>query len=314
MAVSEAPEHRPVMLEQAIEAMQPRASGVYVDGTYGRGGHAMALLSYLDQRACLWLVDKDPEAIALAQARHGDDPRCRILQADFADLGPHLRAAGLAGQVMGILLDLGVSSPQLDTPARGFSFLREGPLDMRMNHHAGETAAEWLAGVDERELVSVLRDYGEERFARRIARAICNARDKNGLPSTTTGLAELIAKAVPRVEPGRHPATRSFQAIRIHLNDELGALERVLGDICDLLGPGGRLVVISFHSLEDRRVKRFINRHSQVGALPPGAGRVPPEKQPRLRRIGKACQADAEEVQNNPRARSATLRVAERLP
>ena len=312
--MSEAPEHRPVMLEQAIEAMQPRPRGIYVDGTFGRGGHAMALLSRLDNSACLWLVDKDPEAIALAQARHGDDPRCQILQADFADLGPHLRAAGLAGQVMGILLDLGVSSPQLDTPARGFSFLREGPLDMRMNNLTGETAAEWLAGVDERTLVSVLRDYGEERFARRIARAICRARDQGQLPETTTGLAELIATAVPRSEPGRHPATRSFQAIRIHLNDELGALDRVLGDICDLLGPGGRLVVISFHSLEDRRVKRFINRHSQVGDLPPGAGRVPPEKQPRLRRIGKALQADDVEIHSNPRARSATLRVAERLP
>lgn len=311
--MSEAPEHRPVMLEQAIEAMRPRPDGIYVDGTYGRGGHALALLSHLDHSACLWLVDRDPEAIALAQARHGDDPRCRILQASFADLGVHLRAAGLAGQITGILLDLGVSSPQLDTPGRGFSFMREGPLDMRMDNSTGETAEAWLQRVDERDLVAVLKHFGEERFARRIARAICQARAAGTLPSTTTGLAALIADAVPRTEPGRHPATRSFQAIRIHLNDELGALDQVLGDVCELLGPGGRLVVISFHSLEDRRVKRFINRHSQVGDLPPGAGRVPPEKQPRLRRIGRACRADEREVELNPRARSATLRVAERL-
>lgn len=311
--MSDAPEHRPVMLEQAVEALRPRPGGIYVDGTFGRGGHALALLSHLDDSACLWLVDRDPEAIALAQARHGDDPRCRILQASFADLGVHLRGAGLAGQVGGILLDLGVSSPQLDTPARGFSFMREGPLDMRMDNSTGETAEAWLRRVDERDLIAVLKDFGEERFARRIARAICQAREAGTLPSTTTGLATLIAGAVPRSEPGRHPATRSFQAIRIHLNDELGALDQVLDDVCELLGPGGRLVVISFHSLEDRRVKRFINRHSQVGDLPPGAGRVPPEKQPRLRRIGRACQADETEVRINPRARSATLRVAERL-
>ncbi|MDR9479804.1 MAG: 16S rRNA (cytosine(1402)-N(4))-methyltransferase RsmH [Spiribacter sp.] len=306
-------DHSPVMLEAAVAALAPHAGGVYVDATYGRGGHAMALISKLDASACIWLVDRDPDAIALAQARHGDDPRCHIVQASFADLGAHLQAAGLAGQVAGILLDLGVSSPQLDQPERGFSFMREGPLDMRMDYSRGETAAEWLARVDESTLIQVLRHDGEERFARRIARAICQAREAGRLPQTTTALAALIAAAVPRAEPGKHPATRSFQAIRIHLNDELGALDQLLGNVCDLLGPAGRLVVISFHSLEDRRVKRFMARHSQVGDLPPGAGVVPPEKQPRLRRVGRAQRPDADEVKANPRARSATLRVAERL-
>ncbi len=311
---STAMDHHPVMLEEALHALAPRAGGLYVDGTYGRGGHTAALLSALDESASVWLVDRDPSAVAKARQRHGDDPRCHILQSNFADLGQHLRAAGLSGRVSGILLDLGVSSPQLDEAERGFSFMHEGPLDMRMDNSAGQTAADWLSVVDESELVRVLRLYGEERYARRIARAICAARDEGHLPTTTTGLAALIAAAVPRSEPGKHPATRSFQAIRIQLNDELGSLERLLDDICDLLGPEGRLVVISFHSLEDRRVKRFIHRNSQVGELPPGAGVVPPSMRPRLRRVGRRCRASAEELRRNPRARSATLRVAERLP
>ena len=306
-------DHRPVMLEEAVRGLAPRPGGIYVDGTYGRGGHAMALISELDESACIWLVDRDPAAVAMAKARHGGDPRCHILQSNFADIGAHLRAAGLAGRVAGILLDLGVSSPQLDEPQRGFSFQREGPLDMRMNNEAGETAAEWLQRIDEKTLARVLKEFGEERYARRIARAICGARDAGALPETTTALASLIADAVPRPEPGKHPATRSFQAIRIHLNDELTSLERLLDEVCDLLGPQGRLVVISFHSLEDRRVKRFIHRNSQVGNLPPGVGVVPPELQPRLRRIGRATRPGPQECAANPRARSATLRVAERL-
>jgi len=312
--VSQISDHWPVMMQEAIDGLRPRPDGVWVDGTYGRGGHATALLSALDDTACVWLVDQDPQAIQLAHSRHGDDHRCRILQARFSDLGGVLRDEGLAGHVMGILLDLGVSSPQLDDPARGFSFMREGPLDMRMDNSRGETARQWLDRVDEKTLARVLREYGEERFARRIARVIGAARETGELPDTTTGLASLIAEAVPRAEPGRHPATRSFQAIRIHINDELGALDALLEDVCELLGPGGRLVVISFHSLEDRRVKRFINRHSQVGGLPAGAGRVPPEKQPKLRRVGRACRPTESEVRVNPRARSAILRVAERLP
>lgn len=291
--------------------MQPE--GIYVDGTFGRGGHAGAILGALGAAGRLWLVDRDPEAVALARARHGDDPRVRIAHASFAELGTHLRADGMAGQVDGLLLDLGVSSPQLEDAARGFSFLRDGPLDMRMDNSSGETAAEWLARVDERTLAGVLRDYGEERHARRIARAVVRARERGEPPRTTGGLAALIEAAVPGREPGRHPATRSFQAIRIHLNAELEALDRLLAETCDLLAPGGRLVAISFHSLEDRRVKRFIRRYSEVGDLPPGAGAVPPERVPRLRRIGGARRADAGEVAANPRARSAVMRVAERL-
>ncbi len=312
--MSQIPEHRPVMLEEAIAGLNPVSGGVWVDGTYGRGGHAAALLAALDETACVWLLDRDPEAIARARAQHGADPRCHIRQASFASLGDGLRDAGLAGQVTGLFLDLGVSSPQLDTAERGFSFQRPGPLDMRMDNTGGETAAEWLARVDERTLTRVLRDYGEERFARRIARTIATARDAGQLPASTTDLAQLIATAVPRSEPGRHPATRSFQAIRLQVNGELEALDALLADVCDLLGPRGRLVVISFHSLEDRAVKRFINRHSQVGALPAGAGVVPPEKQPRLRRVGRAQRPGETELKINPRARSATLRVAERLP
>lgn len=307
-------EHEAVMRDDAIAALTPRADGVYVDATFGRGGHAAALVDALGEGARLWLVDRDPQAVAWARQCYGDDPRCRIVQSDFAALGGALRAAELAGRISGILLDLGVSSPQLDQPERGFSFMRDGPLDMRMDNSGGETAGEWLERVDGATLVRVLREYGEERYARRIAAAIVAARDAAALPPTTTGLARLIAEAVPRPEPGRHPATRSFQAIRIHLNDELGSLGRLLDDVCDLLAPGGRLVVISFHSLEDRRVKRFITRNSQVGDLPPGAGKVPPEKRPSLRRIGRAQRPGDTEVQHNPRARSATLRVAERLP
>ncbi|RZU97905.1 16S rRNA (cytosine(1402)-N(4))-methyltransferase RsmH [Spiribacter vilamensis] len=312
--MNELREHRAVMRDEAVAALAPRADGVFVDATYGRGGHAAALLSLLGDNARLWLVDRDPQAVAWARERHGDDCRCRIVQANFADLGAHLRAAGLAGQVTGILLDLGVSSPQLDEAERGFSFLRDGPLDMRMDNGEGETAAQWLERVDTATLVHVLKEYGEERYARRIAAAIVRARDGSALPRTTTGLASLIAAAVPRPEPGRHPATRSFQAIRIHLNDELGSLSALLEDVIDLLAPQGRLVVISFHSLEDRRVKRFMTRNSQVGELPPGAGIVPPEKRPSLRRVGRAHRPDDDEVRINPRARSATMRVAERLP
>ena len=312
--VNEPREHAAVMRDEAVAALAPRVNGVYVDATYGRGGHAQALVEALGEGALLWLVDRDPQAVDSARQRHGDDPRCRILQANFADLGAELRAAGLAGRVSGILLDLGVSSPQLDQSERGFSFMREGPLDMRMDNGSGETAVEWLERVDAGTLVRVLKEYGEERYARRIATAIVAARDAAELPQTTTGLARLITEAVPRPEPGRHPATRSFQAIRIHLNGELESLSRLLDDICELLEPGGRLVVISFHSLEDRRVKRFMARNSQVGDLPPGAGIVPPEKRPGLRRVGRAHRPAEAEVRCNPRARSATLRIAERLP
>lgn len=310
----EAGSHHSVMPAQVVNGLTLRSDGIYVDGTYGRGGHAEKILGALGQNAQLWLIDRDPEAIAMAKARHANDPRCHIYQANFSDIGEILRAAQLAKRVSGILLDLGVSSPQLDCAERGFSFMRAGPLDMRMDNTRGETVGEWLARVDEHTLVGILREYGEERYAKRIAAAICGARAEGRLPEDTLVLAKLIADAVPRREPGKHPATRSFQAIRIYINGELEALDALLADVCDLLEPEGRLVVISFHSLEDRRVKRFIQQYSQVGDLPPGAGIVPPEKRPRLRRIGRAHRPGAAEIASNPRARSAIMRIAERLP
>lgn len=307
-------EHKPVLLEPAVEALNVRADGTYVDGTFGRGGHASAILARLGETGRLWMLDRDPQAIERARDRFVDDRRCRIIHGSFAELGRIAEAEGIAGAVDGLLLDLGVSSPQLDDASRGFSFLRDGPLDMRMDSSSGSTAAEWLAEVPAAELERVLRRYGEERFARRIANSIVRHRDDGTLPKTTGELARLVEEAVPRREPGKHPATRTFQAIRIALNAELDALKALLDDVLDVLAPGGRLVIISFHSLEDRLVKRFMRDSSRVGDLPPGVPVAPPEKQPKLRLVGKAVRADDSELEDNPRARSAVMRVAERLP
>lgn len=306
--------HWSVLAGPATEALNIKPDGLYVDGTYGRGGHARAILGELGADGHLWLVDKDDEAVAHARAVLGADPRCRIRHGSFGELGAMLSEHGLAGRVDGMLLDLGVSSPQLDAGERGFSFLRDGPLDMRMDRRQGTTAYEWLARADAREIAGVLRRLGEERFAGPIARAIVRAREAGDLPETTTALASLVAAVVPRREPGRHPATRTFQAIRIRINRELEDLEDLLHACRDLLAPGGRLVVISFHSLEDRLVKRFMRDASRVGELPPGVAVAPPEKQPRFRLVGRALRPDAAEVAANPRARSAIMRVAERLP
>ncbi|ABI57543.1 16S rRNA (cytosine(1402)-N(4))-methyltransferase RsmH [Alkalilimnicola ehrlichii MLHE-1] len=307
--------HRPVLLDEALDALAIRPHGVYVDGTFGRGGHAAGILARLGPEGRLWLVDRDPEAIAVARARHGDDPRCTIAHGRFDELPGRLEAAGLLHRVDGLLLDLGVSSPQLDSAERGFSFMREGPLDMRMDTSRGVTAREWLEQVDEKTLSRALRDYGEERHSRRIARALIRAREDGALPETTGALARLIAENVPgRPEPGKHPATRSFQALRIAINGELEALDALLERICDLLAPGGRLVVISFHSLEDRRVKRYIRKQSTVGDLPPSVPVAPEALQPRLRSVGRALRPGEAEQAANPRARSAVMRVAERLP
>lgn len=306
--------HRSVLREAAIEALGVRPGGCYVDGTFGRGGHAAAILERLGREGRLWLIDRDPAAIALARARYGDDPRCHICQISFARARERLLEAGLGGRIDGFLLDLGVSSPQLDDPARGFSFLREGPLDMRMDNTTGDTAAALLARASGRELARILREYGEERHAGRIARAVVVAREAGALPDTTTALAALVERVVPGREPGKHPATRTFQALRIAVNGELGELERFLGGVVELLAAGGRLVVISFHSLEDRLVKRFMRDRSRVGDLPPGVPVAPPELQPVLRLIGRRARPEAAEVAANPRARSAVMRVAERLP
>lgn len=301
--------HQPVLLAEAIEALQVQPAGRYVDGTFGRGGHARAILERLGPAGRLLVMDKDPEAIRAAEQAFADEQRIIIRRGSFAMLAEQLRHLGWVGQVNGLLLDLGVSSPQLDTAARGFSFRADGPLDMRMDPEQGESAAEWLARASENEIVRVLKEYGEERFARRIARAILAERPIR----TTRRLAEIIAAAVPTREPGKDPATRSFQAIRIHINRELDDLRACLDQVPEALALGGRLAVISFHSLEDRIVKRFIRDQVRGTAYPPGL----PIQQDRLgatlRAIGKARRPTPAEAGSNPRARSAVLRVAERL-
>jgi 16S rRNA (cytosine1402-N4)-methyltransferase len=257
-------------------------------------------------------VDRDPQAVAAGRERFGAEPRLTLLRGSFGRLEELVRAAGVAGELDGVLLDLRVSSPQLDEAARGFSFMQDGPLDMRMDHESGQSAAHWLARAPEREIADVLHRLGEERFARRIARAIVARRTQAPLERTRE-LADLIAANVPTREPGKHPATRSFQAIRIHLNRELEEIEAVLPQAVRLLAPGGRLCVISFHSLEDRLVKRFVQREVIGDPIYAGLPQVPPHARPRLRKVGAAIKAGVAEVERNPRARSAVLRVAERL-
>ncbi|NGP52183.1 16S rRNA (cytosine(1402)-N(4))-methyltransferase RsmH [Thioalkalivibrio sp. XN8] len=305
--------HAPVLLGEVLEALAVRRDGCYLDATLGRGGHAAAILERLGEEGKLLAVDRDPEAIRAGRRRFAGDQRVSIARGNFAELEHIAREAGFAAGFDGMLVDLGVSSPQLDDPQRGFSFLRDGPLDMRMDPESGDSAAAWLARAGEDEISRVLRDFGEERHARRIARAILRARDE--APIETTGrLAAVIAAAIPgRPEPGKHPATRSFQAIRIHVNQELAALDAVLQQSLALLAAGGRLCVISFHSLEDRRVKRFIRRHAEVAEPWRGLPEVPPHARPRLRAVGKAVRASEAEVAANPRARSAVLRVAEKV-
>jgi len=299
--------HVPVMKAEVLDGLLPAQcpAGHYIDGTFGRGGHAASLLAALGPDARLHVCDRDPEALTAAQALAATDLRVRVTTGNYADLLESLPPAS----VDGVLLDLGVSSPQLDQPERGFSFMQDGPLDMRFGD--GESAADWLARVDERALADVLYQYGEERRSRAVARAIVAARAEAPL-TRTRQLAELIARVVPR-EPGKHPATRSFQAIRIAVNDELGALERGLAAAFVALKPGGRLAVISFHSLEDRIVKQFIVSRSRPPAV---SRRGPPLAVPEfvasLRSISGALKPTAAEQFANPRARSAVLRIAER--
>lgn len=301
--------HAPVMLAEALESLAVGADGIYVDCTFGRGGHSSQILARLGPEGRLLALDKDPAALNSAEAaRLREDGRFELVQGSFVRMAELIAVRGWSGRVAGVLLDLGVSSPQLDEAERGFSFLRDGPLDMRMDSGAGQTAAQWLATVDESELVRVLREYGEERYARRVARAIVERR-----PVVTTGqLAALIEASIPVREKNKHPATRSFQAIRIAVNRELEELREVLEQTLEVLRPGGRLAVISFHSLEDRIVKRFI-RDCQKGGQHPAHLPPPPEHRPTLRAVGKARMPGDAETSVNPRARSAVLRVAERL-
>ncbi len=301
-------QHAPVLLDAALDALAIRVDGFYVDATFGRGGHAGAILGRLGEKGRLLAIDRDPEASATAASLFGAEPRATFTHGRFSELSQLVSA----GAVDGILFDLGVSSPQLDDPRRGFSFLRDGPLDMRMDPRQGEPAAQWLARATEREITTVIARFGEERHARRIARAIVAARTES--PVTTTGrLAAIIAAAVPRREPGRHPATKSFQALRIHVNAELDELERALPQAVDALAPDGRLVVISFHSLEDRIVKRFMRAASREAPAWAGMPDVPSYARAKLALVGRAIFADADEVGRNPRARSAVLRAAARL-
>ncbi|MEZ5447033.1 MAG: 16S rRNA (cytosine(1402)-N(4))-methyltransferase RsmH [Gammaproteobacteria bacterium] len=299
--------HQPVLLEETLAAMAIRVDGVYVDCTFGRGGHASEILRRMGEGGRLVAIDRDPQATAAAAAMR--DPRLSFCRGAFDRLREFLDDLGLYGRVNGVLFDLGVSSPQLDQPERGFSFLREGPIDMRMDPTVGMPAAQWLESVSERELADCLHEYGEERHARRIARAIVAARSQRPL-TTTTALAEVVARAHPAWPRGQHPATRTFQAIRIYVNDELNQLKRGLIQALEALAVGGRLLVISFHSLEDRIVKQFMRRESGHLGEP---GPAVPAGRPRLRVLGKAVRPGEAEIRANARARSAVLRVAERL-
>jgi 16S rRNA (cytosine1402-N4)-methyltransferase len=302
-----------VLLQEALEGLSLRENGWYVDATYGRGGHSTEILARLGSQGRLLALDKDTEAVAHARETLGRDPRFAVVHAGFEDFAAVVRPWLGGTALAGVLFDLGVSSPQLDVPRRGFSFAQDGPLDMRMNQAVGPTAAEWLASVPQGELADVLFRFGEEPRARQIAAAIVRARVVAPL-STTRELAELVAAHAGRQTGRIHPATRTFQAIRIALNDELGALERSLSQALTLLAAGGRLAVISFHSLEDRIVKRFMAREARGDEAYAGLPNVPPHARPRLKLVGKLVRPSPAEIERNPRSRSARLRVAEREP
>jgi len=302
--------HEPVLCEEVVAALNIRPDGFYVDATFGRGGHSRAILEHLGSSGRLLAMDRDPEAAAAAARQFAGETRFTMVQGPFSMLGKTIVERGWHKRVNGVLFDLGVSSPQLDAAARGFSFLREGPLDMRMDPSRGESAADWLQRAEEHEIVDVLFTFGEERYARRIARAIVRRRSEQPM-TTTRELAELVAEAVPTRERSKDPATRTFQAIRLFINQELAELQAVLPQAVEVLAPGGRLVVISFHSLEDRIVKQFMRREAKGEELPPDLPVRQVEVPVRLHLVGKAVRATHDEVRRNPRARSAVLRVAE---
>jgi len=306
-------QHAPVLHDEVIAALEIKPDGRYVDGTYGRGGHARSILAALGEQGHLIVMDRDPEAIADARRSIGTDSRVTIIHDDYANMQAQMTGLDLLEQIDGILLDLGVSSPQLDDARRGFSFQHNGPLDMRMNPEQGESAAQWLAQADEAEIARVLWEYGEERQSRRIAKKIVEVRQSREIDDTAS-LAQLISEVLPRPKNHRHPATRSFQAIRIHINQELAQIERLLETVFDILKIGGRLLVISFHSLEDRLVKRFFKAQSTRRKIPRGLPLRDSEIDSgiRLKVTVKAIKAGTAELASNPRARSAVLRVAER--
>lgn len=303
--------HRPVLLDEALTALNVIPAGVYIDATFGRGGHTQAMLARLSKQGFLLAFDKDPQAIQAATQLFPHEPRLTMEHGSFSCLQAFVEGRGLSGKVNGVLLDLGVSSPQLDDPQRGFSFRREGPLDMRMDPTNGLSAAQWLAMASEREIVEVLRTYGEEDHAKRIARAIVEQRVIQPI-DTTGALQALVAQAKPSREKGKDPATQTFQAIRIFINRELDDLAACLPQAMNVLAPGGRLVVISFHSLEDRIVKRFMRNEARGDDFPKDFPVRASELKPQLRVVGKAVRAGTAEIAVNPRARSAVMRVAEK--
>ena len=301
-----------MLAAEALAGLALEGDGYYVDATFGRGGHTSLLLQALGREGRVLALDRDPQAIAAGRQRFADEMRLTLVHASFADLGTLVPAHAHDRACRGVLLDLGVSSPQLDDPQRGFSFRTDGPLDMRMDPTRGEPVSAWIARAGLDEMRQVIATFGEERFARRVAQAIVAARRTRAL--TRTGeLAALIAGAVRTREPGKHPATRTFQALRMFINDETGQLERGLAGALEALAPGGRLAVISFHSLEDRAVKRFMQRESQIDPALRDLPLVPDAARPRLKLIGRKSRPAPAELQKNPRARSALLRVAERL-
>ncbi|MGB1270642.1 MAG: 16S rRNA (cytosine(1402)-N(4))-methyltransferase RsmH [Endozoicomonas sp.] len=302
------PEHKTVLLHEAVGALLTDPDGTYVDGTFGRGGHSRLLLEGLSDQGRLIGIDKDPAAIATGEKLALKDHRFSIHHGSFTDIDQ----VNGDDPVNGILLDLGVSSPQLDDPERGFSFMNDGPLDMRMNQQQGESAAQWLARAGEQEISKVIWEYGEDRFSRRMARAIVRERELEPI-LTTRRLANIIAAACTTREKGKHPATRAFQAIRIHINRELDDLVLCLDRALEKLKPGGRLVVISFHSLEDRIAKRFIRKHQKGDELPSWLPVTEDQLNRRMKSLGKAVKPSREEVDENPRARSSIMRVAEKL-
>lgn len=304
--------HETVLLQEAVDALVTDSQGIYIDGTFGRGGHTRRLLSLLKPEARVLGFDKDPQAIDACRQLMSEDSRFQYVHGTFADLQPAVESRGWAGKVNGILLDLGVSSPQLDDPARGFSFMNDGPLDMRMNTAAGQSAAQWLQSASADEIALVLKEYGEERFARRIAQAIVEQREHEPLLRTRQ-LAALVENAVPVREKHKHPATRTFQGIRIFINRELDDLSDALQQAVDVLAPGGRLVVISFHSLEDRIVKQFIQRKEKGDPLPRHLPVRHQDVKRELRSVLKQVRASDAEVERNPRARSAIMRAAEKV-
>jgi 16S rRNA (cytosine1402-N4)-methyltransferase len=304
--------HTPVLLDEVLAALEIRTGGCYLDATFGRGGHTAAILERIGQEGRVIAIDRDPQAIRAGRERFGSDARLTLVNSPFSQLASVVSEMGLDGELDGVLLDLGVSSPQLDDAERGFSFAQEGPLDMRMNNSEGMTAADFIARAPEAEIARVIREFGEERFAKRIAGAIVEHRQQKPI-TRTTQLAEIVAAAVRTREPGKHPATRTFQALRIHINRELEEIDAALAGTLSALKPGGRVAVISFHSLEDTLVKRFMQRHSQEDPVFAGLPEVPAHARPKLRRIGKAIHPSEAEVKRNPRARSSIMRVAQRL-